>query len=182
MEIAVSCWFASLLTDPMNFNSFLSDTIATILGGAILTFLYFLAKEKLFPIPQVAGRWHFETKTVQTAYNPFEGMVLRYVAMIWQEGPVIRGTVEKIYEKSSTGEREYVGTNRTRAAFEGYIEKFYLSKDRIRIHMVEDGFGRESTVLLDLLTDNSSKMSGSFQAMAADQSGIVRWQREPFAR
>jgi len=166
----------------MNFNSFLSDTISTVLGGALLTFLFFLAKEKLFPLPEVAGRWYFETRTVETAYNPFARMVLSYVAMIWQEGPVIRGTFEKIYEKSSTGEKEYVGKDRTRGTIEGYIEKFYLSKDRIRLHLVEDGFERESTILLDLLSDNASRMSGSFQSMAADQTGIVKWQRNSFPR
>ena len=166
----------------MNFNSLFSDTIATILGGAIFTFLFFLAKERIFPLPRVAGRWYFETRTIETAYNPYTGMALRYVAMIWQEGPIIRGTAEKIHEKSSTGEREYVGKNRTRATLEGYIEKFYLSKDRVRIHMVEEGFGRESTVVLDLISSNPSKMSGSFQSMAADQTGLVRWQRESFHR
>jgi hypothetical protein len=166
----------------MNFDSFVSDVIATIVGGAALTFLFFLAKEKLFPLPEIAGRWYFETRTVETAYKPFAGMVLDYVAMIWQEGPVIRGTVEKIYEKSSTGERAYVGENRTRGALEGYVTKFYLSRDRIRIHLVEDGFGRESTVLFDLASDTASTMSGSFQSMAADQTGIVTWQRDPFPR
>ena len=166
----------------MKFDTFLSDIIATVVGGTALTFLFFLAKEKVFPLPQIAGRWYFETRTLETAYKPFSGMVLDYVAMIWQEGSVIRGTVEKIHEKSSTGEREYVGENRTRGALEGYVEKFYLSKDRIRIHLVEDGFGRESTVLFDLACDNSSAMSGSFQSMAADQTGIVTWQREPFPR
>lgn len=164
----------------MNFNSFLSDTIATVLGGAVLTFLFFFAKEKLFPLPKIAGRWFFETRTVETAYKPFEGMLLRYVAMIWQEGPVIRGTVEKIYEKSSTGEREYVGKNRTRGILEGSVEKFYLSKDQIRVHMVEEGFGRESSVLFDLVSDKGSTMSGFFQSMAADQTGIVKWQRKSF--
>jgi hypothetical protein len=166
----------------MNFDSFFSDTIATVLGGAILTFLFFLAKEKVFPLPRVAGRWYFETQTVETAYKPFEGMILRYVGMLWQEGPVVRGTVEKIYEISSTGEREYVGKNRTRGNLEGYIEKFYLSKDQIRIHLVEEGFGRESTVLFNLVSDDASTMSGSFQSMAADQSGTVKWQRNSFAR
>jgi len=164
----------------MNFDSFLSDTIATVVGGAVLTFLFFIAKEKLFPLPRVAGRWYFETQTTKTAYKPFEDMVLTYVGMIWQEGPVIRGTVEKIYEKSSTGERQYIGKNRTRGTIEGYIEKFYLSKDRIRIHFVEDGFGRESTTLFDLVRDNASGMSGIFQSMAADQNGIVKWQRNAF--
>ena len=180
MELAASCCCTILRITPMDFNSFLSDTIATVLGGAVLTFLFFLAKEKLFPLPEVAGRWYFETRTVETAYKPFAGMVLRYVAMIWQEGPVIRGTVEKIYEKSSTGEREYVGKDRTRGTLEGHIEKFYLSKDRIRIHLVEDGFGREFTVIFDLVSKNASAMSGSFQSMAADQTGLVKWQRNLF--
>jgi hypothetical protein len=164
----------------MKFDSLLSDIIATVLGGMVLTFLFFLAKERFFPLPRVAGRWYFETRTAETAYRPFEGMILRYVGMIWQDGPVIRGTVEKIYEKSSTGEREYIGTNRTRGTLEGYVEKFYLSKDRIRIHLVEDGFGRESTTLFDLVSDGASTMSGSFQSMAADQSGTVKWQRNHF--
>ena len=166
----------------MDFKSFLSDTIAAVLGGVLLTFLFFLAREKLFPLPALGGRWYFETQTLETAYKPFLGMALRYVAMIWQEGPVIHGTVEKIYEKSSTGEREYIGENRTRSTLEGYIEKFYLSKDRIRIHMVEDGFGRESTVFFDLTGENASRMLGSFQSMAADQTGSVSWQRDPFPR
>ena len=166
----------------MNFDSFLSDSIATVVGGAILTFLFFLAKEKVFPLPRVARRWYFETRTVETAYKPFEGMVLRYVGMLWQDGPVVRGTVEKIHEKSSTGERDYIGKNRIRGTLEGYIEKFYLSKDRIRIHLVEEGFGRESTALFDLVSDAASTMSGSFQSMAADQSGTVKWQRSSFPR
>src|SRR3984957_10489999 len=161
----------------MNFDSFLSDTIATVVGGAVLTFLFFIAKEKLFPLPRVAGRWYFETQTTKTAYKPFEDMVLTYVGMIWQEGPVIHGTVEKIYEKSSTGEREYTGKNRTRGTLEGYIEKLYLSKDRIRIHLVEEGFGRTSTTFFDVVTYDASTMSGSFESMAADQSGTVKWQR-----
>jgi hypothetical protein len=166
----------------MSFNSFLSDTIATILGGIVLAFLFFAGREKLFPLPRIAGRWYFETRTVETAFNPFKGMVLRYVGMIWQEGPVIHGTVEKIYENSSTGERNYIGKNRTRGTFEGYVDKLYLSEDRIRIHLVEDGLGRESTTFFDLVVDDLSTLSGSFQSMAADQSGVVKWQRDPFSR
>jgi hypothetical protein len=166
----------------MNFDSFLSDVVAAILSGALLTFLFFLAKEKMFPLPKIAGRWYFETQTIETAFNPFKGMVLRYIAMLAQEGPVVRGTVEKIYEKSLTGERDYTGTNRTRGILEGYLDKFYLAKDRIQIHLVEDGFGRESTIFFDLAVDDASNLSGSFQSMAADQSGIVKWQRSSFPR
>lgn len=80
----------------MGFDSFVSDVAATVLGGILLAIFFFVAKEKWFPLPEVAGRWYFETRTKETAYKPFTGMILRYVAVLWQEGPVVRGTVEKI--------------------------------------------------------------------------------------
>jgi len=168
----------------MNFATFVSDLIsnivATVVGGALLTFLFFVAKEKIFPLPSVAGKWYIETRTVETAYNPYADMVLRYVAMVWQEGAVIRGTVEKIYENSSTGEREYIGANRTRGTLEGLIQKYYLAKDRIHVHLIEDGHERQSTAFFTLVPKNDSEMSGAFQSMAADQSGTVKWQRTLF--
>jgi hypothetical protein len=33
--------------------------------------------------------WYLESRTVETAYKPFAGMILGYVVMLWQEGPVI---------------------------------------------------------------------------------------------
>ncbi len=129
----------------MEFHSFLSDLTTTLLGGILLALFFFLVKEKICPLPQVSGQWYFEMRTEVTAYRPYEGMVLRYVAMVWREGPTIKGTVEKIYEISTTGERAFVGSNRTRGIIEGYIEKNYLSKDKILMHIKENGHGREST-------------------------------------
>lgn len=118
--------------------------------------------------------------TVNTAYKPYEGMILRYVIMIWREGHSLRGTAEKIYENSSTGEREFVGKNRTRAIIEGYIEKNYLGRDRVYLHSVEDGHGRESTNFYDLLVKSESEMIGAFNSMVANQDGTVKCQRESF--
>lgn len=164
----------------MSFASFWSDIIATVLGGMALTLLFFFAKEKLFPLPHLTGRWYIEQLTQNTAYKPYAGMILRYVVMLWREGNRIEGTAEKIYEKSSTGERPFVGTNRTRAAVFGYVEKKYLGKDRVYLHVVEDGHGRESTHYYDLAIDDPDIMSGTFTSMVADQDGLVKWQREPF--
>ena len=33
--------------------------------------------------------------TERTNYNPYQNMELRYVAILWREGPNIRGTIEK---------------------------------------------------------------------------------------
>ena len=164
----------------MNFDSFISDIFATIIGGILLAILFFWLREKIFPMPDIAGKWHLEMKTINTEYNPYCDMVLRYVVIIWREGNSVKGSAEKYYEISSTGEREYVGKNRRRSCIEGYIEKNYLGKDRMFLHSVEDGHGRESTNFYDLLVDSECYMFGAFRSMVANQDRAVRLQRDPF--
>lgn len=164
----------------MDFGSIWADIIATLVGGVGLTFLFFFSREKLFPIPKVTGRWYLEMTTVNTAYNPYKGMILRYMIIIWKEGNIIKGSAEKIYEKSSAGEREYNGKSRTRAEIAGYIEKNYLGKDRVYLHAVENGHERQSTNFYDLLVMSESEMIGDFNSMVANQDGNVKLQREPF--
>lgn len=164
----------------MSFASFWADLLATVVGGIALATLFFLAKEKLFPPPKLTGRWYLEQTTTTTAYNPFAGMILRYVVMLWREGNRVEGTAEKIYESSSTGERTFSGEKRTRATVTGYVEKKYFEKDRIYLHVVEDGHGRESTTFYEIAADRADTFQGNFSSMVADQSGTVKWQCRPF--
>lgn len=162
------------------FLNFLYSVIATIIGGIVLAIFFFLTKEKIFPLPKVNGCWYFEIETKVTEYIPYRGMILRYVAVLWQEGPYIKGTLEKIYEKSSTGERNYVGENRTRGVVSGYLEKNYLSEDRVVLHVVEDGHGREYTNFYSLVVQSNHGMTGEFSSTVAGQSGNAKWQRTEF--
>lgn len=164
----------------MNFYSVIPSIIATVVGGVILALLFFWAREKLFPLPDITGRWYFEMRTINTSYEPYAGMVLRYVAMLWREGNRIQGTAEKIYENSSTGKRDYVGKNRTRGVAAGYLEKNYFAKDRLFLHVVEDGHGREFTNFYDVIIVSDKKMLGAFNSMVANQDGEVTWQRDVF--
>lgn len=168
------------MTKELFLLNFLYSLFATVIGGGILAFLFFWVREKVFPLPQVTGRWFFEMHTVNSAYNPYKGMILRYIAILWREGNRIEGTVEKIYENSSTGEREYEGKNRTRGVVQGYVQKNYFSKDRVVLHVVEDGHGRESTNFYDLIVISDDEMAGSFSSMVANQDGEVKWQRNEF--
>jgi len=164
----------------VDFSSFALNILATVIGGVVLSLLFFWAKERLFPVPYITGRWYFEMKTTKTAYNPYKEMILRYEAFLWTEGKRVEGSVEKIYENSSTGERDYDGKNRTRGSVSGFIEKNYLGRDMIYLHIVEDGHGRESTNFYKLSDLKAGKMVGVFDSMVAKQSGVVKWQREPF--
>jgi len=164
----------------MSFGSFYSDLAATILGGAILTFLFFLIKEKCFPLPRIAGQWYLEQLTKNTAYKPYDGMILRYVVMLWCDGNRLEGSAEKIYENSSNGERRFIGIDRTRGTVCGYIEKKIFEKDRIYLHVVEVGHGRESTHFYELAYNSNGTMNGTFSTTVAEQDGSARWQRAPF--
>lgn len=164
----------------MSFESFWSDVSATVLGGVILTAFFFFAKEKLFPLPHVDGRWYLEQITKVTEYAPYNGMLLRYIVVLWRSGNRIEGTAEKVFERSLEGDRSYIGDNRTRAIVTGHIEKRYLGKDKIFLHVIEDGHGRESTNAYELIVASEDILEGAFSSMVANQSGSVKCQRTPF--
>ncbi|SEI12153.1 hypothetical protein SAMN05660691_03906 [Rheinheimera pacifica] len=164
----------------MNFETFWADLAVTLLGGVVLTFLFFLFRERIFPAFDITGKWYLQMTTEKSAYNPYKNMVLRYVLIIWREGDCIKGSAEKIYENSSTGEREFIGKSRTRAVISGSLEKNYLSKDRIFLHVVEDGHGRQSTNFYEVVATSKTGLAGTFKSMVADQDGRVLIQRAPF--
>lgn len=161
----------------MSFDSFASDILATVVGGALLAMLFFFLKEQAFPLPDLSGKWHFELKIAQTEYGPYQGMVVRYLAFLWREGSAIHGSVEKVQEISSAGEVSYVGSNRTRGNVTGWIEKNYTAPDRIVLHIVEEGHKRESSHLHELATLAAGTMTGTFVWTAAEGSGAVSWRR-----
>ena len=107
-------------------------------------------------------------------------MELSHVAMLWCEGPRIKGTSEKVSENSSKGEIEYIGKDRTRGQVEGFIEKRYFSKDKVSLHIIEDGHSRESSHFQKLVIETNDRMIGEFASTAADSEGEVTWQREEF--
>lgn len=162
----------------MNFNSFLSDVTATILGGAFLTFLFFLLREKVFSFMDLNGSWVYEQKTITSDFNPYKDMVLRYLVLLARDGNRIYGSAEKVYERTSDGnEKEYVGEHRSRAEITGHIEKRYFSKDVISIHIVENGEFRISSTYqaLECLTIN--QLQGRFASTISNQVGTVTWSR-----
>lgn len=164
----------------MSFDSFLADILATIIGGSILTFLFFLIKEKLFSPPNISGKWYFQNNTLETEYNPYRGMILGYIAVIWKEGNKIEGTIEKIYENSSTGIRKIDGISRKRSVFQGNLERNYFQLSRLQLHVNENAEGRESTTYYELEVKCNNDLEGTFSSMIAEQKGTTLWQRRPF--
>lgn len=164
----------------MDFKILAYEVFVTLISGALLTFIFFFLREKVFPLPDVSGRWYVEVKTINTAYKPYENMVLRFDVLLWCEGSNLRGTAEKAYEISSTGERKYVGADRVISDIDGFIEKKYLGTDRLVLHFTERGKLRESSSFQDINFYSDGSMSGMFTSNIADQDGSVTWQRQGY--
>ncbi len=128
----------------------------------------------------LTGRWYYEIITQKTAYNPYAGMQLRYEAILCLEGNRIHGTAEKIFESSAAQpHRHYIGDERKRASVQGYIQKNYFGKDKMFLHIVEQG-SRESTTyqeLEDATILHGLEWRGQFQSMVASQEGVCHWAR-----
>ncbi|MBQ4857040.1 hypothetical protein [Pseudoalteromonas sp. MMG007] len=158
-------------------ESYIWNVLATVTGGAILTFIFFLLREKCFPIPNISGVWYVENTTESSAYNPYKGMTLDYIIMFWCEGCKVSGTAEKVHEDSVNINKDFIGKDRKRSNVNGYIQKNYFSKDKVTLHLVEDGFGRVSTYSYELIVTRKG-MVGTFSSMVADQKGKSTWTRK----
>jgi len=106
-----------------DFDSFLSDILATVLGGALLTLIFFLLREKVFNHSDIDGSWTFTQHTLKTAYHPYEEMKLTYLVLLWREGDNVYGTAEKDYEDSNQHQGYFVGKSRSNITLQGYIQK-----------------------------------------------------------
>jgi hypothetical protein len=162
----------------MSFETFLSDTIATVLGGGLLAFVFFVLQDRCFAPPDISGVWTVRNATKATAYRPFENMKLTYTIVMWQSGTAVHGTAEKTGESTAQGDKDYEGVARTRGVLSGSILKRYLSSDVITIHVSETGALRESTAFFRLKYQSRHKMSGTWQSTAADSSGETIWERK----
>lgn len=162
----------------MNFDSFLSDLLATLVGSILLATLFFLLREKVFGYKELDGSWVYEQKTITSAFNPYMGMTVTFLVLLARDGNRIYGSAEKISDKTSYGKkREYVGKDRSRAEIQGHIEKRYFSRDRISIHIVENSVSRTSSTFHILECINDKNMEGRFSSTISNQTGEVVWTR-----
>lgn len=156
------------------------NVVSTLIGGSLLALFFFWLKERVFNSPELFGKWYFEMETKNTDYKPYENMKLRYIAILYKEGDKVLGSVEKIYENSSTGERVYTGKERSRGYIEGFYQKNYLTKDKLFLHVNETGKERESTNYFELIRVDDLTFTGAFSSFVANQDGLTKWQREKF--
>lgn len=152
--------------------------VSSVLSGLLLAFIFFWTREKWVPLPDIAGHWTVEMHTITSDYDNYRGIKVEYEAILWQDGTVVRGTIEKTRETSrSDSTKTYIGEERARGNVEGAIQKLYFSKDRVNIHIMEEGELRDFTHFHDLTVFKTDSIAGSFFSTAADSEGKSTWIR-----
>lgn len=163
----------------------LMHILETIIAALSISIILFIYKEWVFPLPNLNGEWEFEEITNETKYKPYNNIKIRYKAIIWNQTDNIFGTAEKISEETHDGKkREYNGAHRSRVEIRGSIQKNYLSRNRLHLHLLQKGQERESTTFHELiiykkfeLFYNTPTMAGDFFTTAADCRGNVSWKK-----
>jgi hypothetical protein len=157
----------------------IENTVGTILGGLLLTFIYFVFNEILFPKKNLTGEWLATLKYIKTTYNPYKGLKVIYKLHLLQKGNDIIGTGEKIKEIRSDGsEYEFEFDKRVTISMEGYYERRFLSKSKINFNVTEDGRIRESRATYFLKIENKNLLIGKFLSTAANTKGDIEIIRE----
>lgn len=153
---------------------------STIIGGILLTLIFFLLKEKLFSLPTVAGVWECEITVQQTERNPYRSMKVWYRITLLQSGSAISGMGEKDREVAIGGARSYEGQHRRTTDVSGAITKRFFGSDEVVIFWREDGEKRESASFFRLRVSGckrSGDLWGTFYTTAAKSSGAAAWKR-----
>lgn len=154
--------------------SFIGSFFGRLLGATVPL----LVKKLAYEIPDLNGSWVYEQDTTQSAFNPYVGMKLRYLALLTVNENEVSGTAEKFWEHSvNGGVREYVGKNRSSATISGHVKRKIFGHHELIIHLHEDGHGRRySTQHILTVTDNNI-LEGRFSSTAANQIGKCKWRR-----
>jgi hypothetical protein len=132
----------------------------------------------------MSGQWRYEVRYERSAWNPYKGMRVQYVAQLVQDrAGKISGTAEKTLDIEADGKkRAYIGRWRIAARVTGQIA-FSMARRGwlINIHVEEFGEQRNSSSTHELVAKwKESSLRGAFTSTIADSAGHVVWKKEPF--
>jgi hypothetical protein len=152
----------------------LINTVATIIGGLILTLFLFLLNEYVFPKNNLTGEWKTSIKTEKTSYKPFENLTVEYKIHLIQKGYELNGSGEKIKDIKPDGtETVFLRENRVLIDIDGYYERKYFKKSKVYLNITEDGRKRETRATYFLTLNDDNNLKGSYISTAADASGQI---------
>ncbi|UUR73711.1 hypothetical protein [Enterobacter asburiae] len=169
--------------------AFSSNNLGSLVAGLLVFFIsaiiVFLIKDKLKKPPSFSGVFYLKIKTEQTAMNSYKGLSSFFVLTLINESATKAiGKIEKIYDIEPNGYmRPYTGKDRNTGDVVLTIERYYLGRNKMNIHISlkgdANGAQRPSSLVISL---NRAKLktSGVFTTTAADSTGTAVFQNEKF--
>jgi hypothetical protein len=166
----------------LNIN-WIGTVIGATLVGSFCLVGRLLYRRIIVRTPRFNGRWYFQLETVETAYNPYRGMVLFYEVMLHQNGTDVEGSGEKYFERSVNGLIPHTGKNRARISLRGKIDPG-IFRHKIDIQYEETNRIRTSsashTLYIRRWEINGRHAKGTFNSTVAGQSGRATWSTKKF--
>lgn len=160
---------------------------ASTIMAAIAIFLY---KEHFGLPPRVSGVFHTKSKVTQSTASNQSGLLVFHTLVLCSDGKEIIGTSEKTGEINLSGEKiRYIGDKRIRGVVTGRVERKYLGRSEIHLHVEEDGSTRKSTIFFSfklpliaaIIPFRQAQIpTGSFNTTAADSKGTTERSDLPF--
>lgn len=154
----------------------LGSYIIGILVFASCGLITFSIKEFYKKPPSFSGTFYLKLKTLKSAYNPYINLESFYmITTINDSNTKSVGRIEKIYDIEPSGyKRNYVGKNRNTGNIHLSIERFYVRKNKLSMHIIfqgdKNGAQRDSSVIVTF--DSAKKITtGTFNSTAADSKG-----------
>jgi len=163
-----------------------SNNLGSYVAGILVFFscglITFFIKEYYKKPPSFSGVFFLKLKTIESAYNPYKNLESYYmITMINNSTTKSIGRIEKIYDIEPNGKkRVYIGRNRNVGEINLLIERFYVRKNKLSMHVIfngdKNGAQRDSSIII--LFDKAKKVTqGKFNSTAADSKGDA-WMRD----
>ena len=163
--------------DNFFFKEVTAQTIGTIVGGIILSLMFFTFNDFIHKPPNISGQWYFVNETIDTSYSKFKNLKVYYKVMLIQQNNLISGHGEKIQDELNGNVTEYSGKGKIQIQISGNLKHNFISKDKLTIYYSEEGGIRKSSTFHNLVRFSDEEMNGDFSSTIANSSGKTFYAR-----
>lgn len=154
------------------------EILGGIISAIVIAILFFIFSDFVFAPPNINGKWYVVTQIESTNYKPFEKLITIHEVYVYQDKEALQGRGEKVKAISKrSGTESYRASERIHSEVSGAIDRNFIKKDVLHVHLIEDGAKRVSNAYFKLTRFDDSYMIGEFESSVANSTGTTEWVR-----
>lgn len=155
------------------------EILGGVISAVIIAVLFFIFSDYIFAPPNINGKWFVVTRVQETTYEPYQHLITIHEVYVYQDKEALNGRGEKVKAVTkSSGVESYKASNRIHSEIHGAIDRNFIKKDVLHVHLIEDGAKRVSNAYFKLTRFNDSYMIGGFESSVANSTGTTEWVRD----